>query len=286
MSKKDFYIVKDGKLIRNSKLRIDVTNRAFKYGDGIFETMHYHAGQVLFLTDHLHRLQKGLNKLKINPIKPVTSKSVVNQIIKLLKHNKIRGDARIRLQVTRADGGNYEPISNTGSIIISAEPLLLNGFSLNKKGLKMVLCKNVALPLFAFSSIKSCNSLPYVMAALYAKEKKADNCILLNTKGKVAESVGSNLFIIKSGIVTTPPIKDGCLEGVMRNNVLKLLRKNEIPVKEKSITIKDIKNADEIFLTNVIKGIQWVRFYEKNKYNNKFTREIFGELTKSIALFV
>jgi branched-chain amino acid aminotransferase len=282
MKKQNEFICFNGKIISSNDFKISGSDRAFQYGDGIFETMHWHQNKILFIDDHFERLKKGLLALKIIMPASFSKKSLAKIVTILINKNKITGDARVRLQVWRKEGGFYIPVSNEGQFIITVNQLMDDGFSFPKKGLTIGLCENVILPLHNFQNLKTCNSIPYVLAGIYAKENNLDDCLIMNSKGKIAEATSSNVFMVKDGKVFTPPLTDGCVEGVMRKQVIQLLQRIKIPFKEKSLTPVDFENANEIFLTNVIYGIRWVESYNGAKMKNKFSSTIFSEAQKSL----
>lgn len=258
-------------------------NRAFCYGDGLFETMRCFNGHIAFLKDHLIRLQAGMKALKMNIPKGVDEKGLTTQIKKLMPLNAFSGLTRIRLQVWRNDGGFYTPDTNDSSYIITVSRFAKTTFE--RKGLRIGIYESVSLVPGLFSPFKTCNSIPYVMAGLYAKKMKLDDCLLLNNKGHVTESVASNLFWIKNENVFTPPLSDGCIAGVMRKNLRRYMKKKGLQVAEKSITIKELERVDELFLTNVSNGIRWVSTLNGIKLKNEFSKNLFLELPMLDASF-
>ncbi|MCY7409089.1 MAG: aminotransferase class IV, partial [Chitinophagales bacterium] len=125
------------------------------------------------------------------------------------------------------------------------------------------------------SYFKSMNALPYILASIYKSENNLNDCLLLNSKGMVAEATSSNIFWIKAGEIFSPPVSDGGVEGVMRKNLIMFLKENNFPFKEKSVSPAELKTADEVFLTNVGWGIKQVTEFENVFYQTKITAEIF-----------
>jgi branched-chain amino acid aminotransferase len=135
-----------------------------------------------------------------------------------------------------------------------------------------------------FSNLKSANFLPYSMAALYAKENKLNDCPVLNDSGNIADTTIANLFIIKNGIISTPALTEGCVNGVMRRYLLEKLRDGGYEIQESSVSVADMENADEVFLTNAINGIRRVRQFRNKMYSTKRTEEIYSRFIQTIFL--
>ena len=132
------------------------------------------------------------------------------------------------------------------------------------------------------SNFKTGNALPYIMAALYATEHRLDDCLILNTHNRVCDSIHSNVFLVKGMKLITPPVNEGCVDGIMRQQILRLAFQNKLTCSIKPILPDDVIEADEIFLTNVVKGIQWVSQLEDKTFNPLLTKELFGQLTEGV----
>lgn len=284
MRSKSSFLFYNEQFLQTDEIRISPANRALQYGDGLFETIHFYKGRLLFLNDHFDRLSRGMTALKMNKPSGFTVAKINKVVNKLILLNKIPADARVKIQIIRNEGGFYEPSTTDSSCLITVNPLTETGFNLHKKGLFIDICKEVVVPLHSFQQFKTCNSIPYVMAAIYAKENKLDDCLLLNNKGFVAEAISANIFIVKKNLILTPPLTDGCIEGVMRKQIIQLARRSNILVKEISLVAEDIKEADEIFLTNVIHGIRWVSRCGDFIKKQKVIKNIFKVFYNSINL--
>ncbi|MEO5572595.1 MAG: aminotransferase class IV [Bacteroidia bacterium] len=251
-----------------------VTNRAFCYGDALFETMRWHDKKILFIEDHLDRLLNGMRFLKMKIPEKFSSTYFQKQISDLVKKNKVIGDARIRLQVYRNEGGYYTPENNLPGFVIVAEKIKKYTNRLSKKGLSVGIYSEIQKSKSRVSNFKTSNSLTYVLAGIFANENNFDDCLILNTDGNIAEAVSSNIFIIKNKIIITPPVIECGVNGVMRKNILRICEKKKTGYSEKPLQMADIFNADEIFLTNVIEGIRWVKKFGAQKYANDATEKL------------
>jgi len=234
----------NSEFINEEEIVIKISNRAFNYGDGFFETIKIINTKPFNFSSHYVRFSFACKVLKLKNNE--TEKSFLSLINKLIEKNKIiNGNAKIH--VNRSGEGKYLPVSDSFEILIS-----LN------KGSGFV--KNTPISLCVFSdeqktkgkisNIKSVNALVSVLGAIYAKENGFDNAILKNTDGNFIETTNSNLFIIKQGMIYTPPLTEGCLDGTMRKWVLE-----QVNVIEKSLNSLEIQEADEVFTTNAISGI-------------------------------
>ena len=259
----------NGHLISLYEPAISFTNRAFRYGDSLFETIRYSKGKVMFLTDHIKRIKLSMTILRMNVPAEFSTPNIEALILHLIEQNKITTDARVRLTVFRNDGGYYTPDTNDISFLIEAEALETEGYILNQKGLWVDLYAEIKKPISKIAHLKSGSALLYVMAGLTKKSLKLDDCLLINDNGHIIESISSNVFVIKNGSLYTSPLADGCIEGVMRKQILSLAGLNRILTFEQSLTMHTIMNADEVFLTNAIKGIQWVGQFRNIFYTNR-----------------
>ncbi|MFN5704304.1 MAG: aminotransferase class IV [bacterium] len=252
-------------------------NRALRYGDGIFETMRMLDGKVMFFKYHMDRLFKGMQALKIDYHRAFDAEFVASEIVALARANKIYKNARIRFSVFREDGGWYTPEKNTFNYLIEIQALNEDTYIV-ERGLIADVYKEVRKDFSALSHLKTSNSLPYVLAGVYRKENNLDECILLNSQNNIVESISSNVFLIKENKAYTPAITDGCIDGVMRKVVIELLKELNITVVESSLPANLLEHADEIFLTNSIKGIQSVVGIGLKRYYSKMGKQLIGIL--------
>lgn len=255
----------NGKLFQADLPLLKAGNRAFRYGDGLFETIRVFEGQVPFLDLHFDRLEKGMRQLKIDIPENYSAVFFENEIQKLTLE---KGNHRVRLTVFRSGGGHYFPKENNPQFIIECELLEDARFNLNPKGLHVGLFEEIKLAKSSFSNLKTCNSLPYVLAGIYCKENGFDDCFLLNSSGNIAECTSSNVFFIKENVISTPALPEACVEGTMRKLIIEIAKKTRLEVKETTIAIPDIHLAEEIWLTNAIHGIRWVENFGKYHFKN------------------
>ncbi|MBP7273858.1 MAG: aminotransferase class IV family protein [Saprospiraceae bacterium] len=231
------------------------TNRSFLYGDGVFESIRIFNGKIPFLRQHYERMLQGAKYLHIDITTQLTF-SNFEQRIKVA----VGGIANCRLRVTlfRIGGGYYTPTSNRPELIMQGEILPSAQFELNEQGLQADWYEQHTVYPNIISNAKTCNALPYVLAAIYKKQYQLDDVLLLNHNNFVVEASSANVFIVKDKQLITPPLTDGCVAGTMRRVVLKSARHLDLNPVEKSITKSDCLSAEELWLTNAISGIRWV----------------------------
>lgn len=279
----DVYCIFNGHVISLYEPAVSFSNRAFRYGDSIFESIRLANGKVMFLKDHITRLKLGMTVMRMNFPAEFNTENIEALIKLLLAKNHLGRDARIRLTVMRNEGGFYTPETNDISFLIEAEPLDAEGYVLNQKGLWVDIYTDMKKQLNKLANIKSGNALFYVMAGLAKTSMKLDDCFLINENGSICEAISSNIFVVKNGALYTPPLTEGCVDGIMRKQIMKLATANKILTFEMPITINSLMNGDEVFLTNSIQGIKWVGQYKNKFYTNRmsvFFTEKLNELTK------
>ncbi|CAA6822833.1 MAG: Aminodeoxychorismate lyase (EC [uncultured Aureispira sp.] len=234
-------------------------NRAFKYGDGLFETIRVRNGEVLFLESHFTRLSRGLTILHMQDSKKPLSIEKFQEILQDFLSKQSDANLRIRITFFRQGDGLYTPKESSYAYYIESSTLESPSFALNEKGLYLGRCSAVQLPIDQLSNLKTTSALPYVLAALEKKEKGWEDCFILNSAGAIAESIAANVFLCKGKQVFTPALNQGCIAGVMRQNVLELIQELDLEPCEGVVLWEDVQQADEIWLSNAIRGIQWVK---------------------------
>lgn len=269
-------VIYNNKIILADALKLSVTNRAFLYGDGLFESIKVINGKVFHFEAHYARILAAANCLMLHF--DYSERAILTKINQLLKINKINAGGRIRITVYRDTTGKFLPDSNDTSFIIQAEKDNMNGFDINDKGLKLGWYNQQLKSTSTYSNFKTINALPSVLGAVYARSNSYDDVILFNTENTPIESTNANLFIVKDNTIFTTPLSSGCVDGTMRKLVMSLKK-----VTTKHLTKEMILNADEVFLTNAIQGIKLVKFLEGNRYN---THEKAIELISKISTLI
>ena len=267
------YFIFNGKSYSEGQAVLSPDSRAARYGDGLFETMRLVDGRLILPDEHFSRLWKGMQLLKFEVPKLFTPDKLMTEIIQLAKKNKL-ADARIRLAVFRGNGGLYDAENMQPNYTIQAWPLPLENGQLNHNGLQLGIFKDGVKSCDAFANIKHNNYLPYFMGALFAKENKYNDAVILNQHGRVCDSTIANIFMVKNESIYTPALSEGCIAGIVRKALLQTLPAAGFEITETEISIETLKSADEIFLSNSIYNIRWVAGLENSSYRNPFIQKI------------
>ena len=265
---------------------ITINNRGYNYGDAVFETIKASHGKLLFWEDHYFRLMASMRIMRMEIPMHFTMEFLQDEIIKTLKNNNlINASARVKLLVNRNEGGFYLPTDNNVSFVISTQVLDADFYLLNEKDYVIDLFKDFYVAPGLLSTLKTNNKAIHVIGSIYAKENELDNCLLLNTNKSIVEALNGNLFLVKGNVIKTTPLEDGCLKGVMRKQIIEILKLlPEYTLEEASISPFELQKADEIFITNVIVGIQSVTKYRKKEFNNIVAKMLLQKLNVKVRL--
>ena len=255
-------------------------NRAFKYGDALFETVRYVNGTLFFWEDHYFRLMASMRILRMEIPMDFTLEFLEDEIKKTIESNQLEsGVVRVRLTVFRNDGGLYTPATNDVSYVIETNAMESPFFIIEEKPYEVELFKDYYVNKDMLSNLKTTNKILNVVAGVYAQENGYANCLLVNTDKKVVETINGNLFLVKGNQIKTPPLSDGCLDGIIRKNLMKLIAGSEdYDLVEDSVSPFELQKMDEMFLTNSIVGIQPISKYRKKEYGTKVAKSLVGKL--------
>ena len=278
----------NGTLISPEDSKLSTNNRGYKYGDALFETLKVVNSKIFFWEDHYFRLMASMRILRMEIPMNFTMEFLEAEVLKTLEANKLeKASARVRINVDRGEGGKYLPTDDAQvNFNIVAEPHENPFYTIESKSDYIVdLYKDYLMAPGLLSGLKSNNKAIQVIGSIYAKENDLDNCLVLNTNKSVIEALNGNLFLVKGDKIKTPPLADGCLKGVMRKQILEILAKDvNLFVEEASISPFELQKADELFITNVIKGIVPVTQYRKKKFSTNFSNEIIVKLNAKLRL--
>ncbi|MGE6354388.1 aminotransferase class IV [Flavobacterium sp. NPDC079362] len=259
-------------------------NRAFLYGDGVFETLKIVNNKILFLEDHYFRLMASMRVVRMEIPMNFTMEYFEEEILSLVNQKSISASARARITVFRKDGGLYLPKTNEVSYLIHATALESVSYAVNIAEYEVDLYKDFYVTKQLLSSIKTTNKLINVTGSIFAHENGLANCILVNDTKNVVEALQGNLFMVMGKKLITPPISEGCLNGIMRKQIIALAKKVEgIEMLEEIISPFDLQKADELFLTNVITGIQPITKYRKKEFTSNLAHLLVQKLNESIS---
>jgi branched-chain amino acid aminotransferase len=259
------------------------SNRAFLYGDGVFETLKVVNQKVLFLEDHYFRLMASMRIVRMQIPNNFTLEYFEEQVISTAQAANCAASARIRFTVFRNDGGYYLPQTREVSFVIQASPLENVKYSFSDAAYEVDLYKDFFISKQLLSTIKTTNKMISITGSIYAQENDLNNCLLLNNDKNVVEALNGNLFMLLGTKLITPPTEEGCLNGIARKQIIALAKKMEgIEMVEAPISPFDLQKADELFITNIIQGIQPITQYRKKTYTTNVSAQLLEKLNDLI----
>ena len=270
-------------VIQASDLQLTVSNRSFLYGDGVFETLKIVNNKILFFEDHYFRLMASMRIVRMEIPMTFTMEYLEEQILKLVEVLAIKDAARVRFTVFRNEGGFYLPNDNSISFVIQASKLENIRYKIPKIQFEVDLYKDFIVPSQLLSTLKTANKITHVTASIFAKENQLDSALLINETKNVIEAANGNLFMLMGNKLITPPISEGCLNGIMRKQIISLAKQiDSVEVIEAAISPFDLQKADELFITNVIVGIQPITKYRKKDFEVRLANQLLEKLNALI----
>ncbi len=260
----------NGNLVAFEDVKITPDNRAYKYGDSVFETIKVINGKLVFWEEHYFRLMASMRMLRMKIPMNFTLEFLQDEILKTVLVNT-KNNSRVRLCITRKDGGFYTPTTNEIDYLIESREITFT----TKDNYKVDLFKDFYLYSGHLSTIKTNNKLIHTLASIFAKENDLDNCILLNERKGIVEVTNATLFLIKGNTIKTPLLSEGCLKGIAREKVFNIIESNnDYDIEETVISPFEIQKADEVFITNSIMGIQPITNYRKKTFSTDISKKL------------
>jgi branched-chain amino acid aminotransferase len=239
-----------GSFVKQDDAKISVYDHGFLYGDGVFEGIRMYSGNVFRLREHLERLQDSARSIMLDI--PYTLEELEQIVVETVRKNELKGNAYIRLVVSRGKGDlGLDPNKcPEPQVVVIAEQLALFAKDLYEKGLEMITVPTRRnRPDVLSPKVKSLNYLNNILVKLEANLAGANEALMLNTEGYVAEGSGQNIFIYKNGKMLTPPGYVGALEGITRQAIMEIASEKGYDVREEPFTRHDVYVAEEVFLT-------------------------------------
>lgn len=265
----------NGEIFHTEEAILKASNRGFRYGDGVFESMRWENGAVSLIDIHVSRLQRSMTLLKMEGGQRFTEGFLLGRIGALLKMNSLHEQpCRIRLSVFRDGEGLYTPLTHQSAYLLEVAALDKVSNVHNQAGLIIDVFTEHKKPANALANIKSANALMYVLAGIHRKKHALDDVLLVNEQGFLVESASSNIFIWYRNQLYTPALSEGCVDGVMRRSLIEFAEANDIEIIEAQINTQILHEAEEIFLTNAVHGMQCVLGYQKKRYFHKLSKEL------------
>ncbi len=276
----------NGTILEDSASILTLNNRALNYGDAVFETLRYSGEKIFFWEDHYFRLMASMRILRMEIPMNFTMEFLESEILKMLEASEEqKSSLRIKILVWRKSGGKYTPKTRDVDYAISYENLADSFYSIKNSNCEVELFKDHFVSSGLLSTLKSNNRLINILGSIFAEENGYDNCLLLNEKKNVVEALQGNIFLVVAKTIKTPPLSDGCLNGIMRKQLIAIIKTMpEFTFIEDSISPFELQKADEIFITNVIAGIIPITKYRKKEFGNDFSRSLLPKLNLKASM--
>jgi len=278
------WVVLNGNLYPELSPDFFMKNRAFRLGDGFFETLRVIHGSLHQWNAHYARAIACCEALAIDVPNVYSSDFLRNAIYKLLEKNGIKSGGRVRITFFREGEGTYKPETNRLGFVIEAKTLHQREFLVKDKGLSLDIFMDLKKSISRISPFKLLGNQVYIQAAIWAEANNLNDALIINTDNRVIEATSSNVFIVKNGAIHTPGVDSGCVGGVMRMAVINAAVRAGIPVFESEIDRNDITFADEVFLTNAVSGISWVGSFGNKRYYHKLSDRLIEILNRAEAV--
>ena len=254
----------NGTLVTTEEGTLFYYNRGLHYGDAVFETIKVSAGKVLFWEDHYFRLMAAMRIMRMEIPMEFTPEWLESEILKTIHASQKAAAYRVKLLVWRDWGGTYTPSHRTVLYAIEVQPLETPFYILNETPYEVELFKDHYINSGILSTIKSNNKAVHVLGSIYAEENEYQNCLLLNENKQVVEALNGNLFWVSGYTIVTPPLTEGCLNGIIRKQLIAIV--HQLPdyiLKEAPISPFELQKADELWITNTMVGIQPISKFRK-----------------------
>jgi branched-chain amino acid aminotransferase len=274
------FINVNGKILPADEAGIRVDNRAFRYGYGLFETMLVKDNLIRLGAYHWDRLFDGMALLLIHAPK-YFREELEREVVRTVHRNKMEALCRVRLQVYAGNGGLYDGDQFNAKYVIEVFAIEPTVLEINEAGLTVGIADSVKHT-GKYANIKTNAALHYALASRQAKNELWNDALLLNEKGNIVESTLANIFWIQEGKIFTPPLSEGCVAGVMRKHLLVQLPLIGYDVEETSFELSILGKANEIFITNAVRGVRWVKNVDNIHYVLSQTNEIHAKVVVSL----
>lgn len=271
MSQASTHYAYNGRVTGGFPDQFDPLNRGFRLGDGFFESVRIIGGKPAFWEAHHKRLTAACGAMHMDMPVYLGRDFLLNTVMELVKAAEIKGGGRLRITIFREGEGTYFPEGNRACCLMEIQPFFPSSHTVADKGLSVGVYRSETRRTDGFSKYKILGNHLSIGAAAWAIENRYDEALLINEAGYLTESTSGNLFIVDDETLHTPSLSDGCVGGVMRMAVINTALSMNIPVFESQLTEDDVVKAEEVFITNAIRGIVWVRSFRHKRYFHKLS---------------
>lgn len=270
----------DGRILKKEETHLSIENRGYQYGDAIFETIRVINGKIMFWEDHYFRMMASMRIMRMEIPMNFSPEFLEEEILTLIEANDLLNKpAKVKINVHRINGGLYKPKNREVGYLIQVFEHDAPFYNLKEEDYEVELFKDHYVNSGLLSTIKTNNKAINILGSIYAEENDFQNCLLLNEKKSVIEALNGNVFLVKGNTIKTPPLSEGCLNGIIRKQLLSILKKTpEYSLKEEAISPFELQKADELFVTNVMVGIQPISKYRKKQFERKTATKLLAKL--------
>jgi branched-chain amino acid aminotransferase len=273
----DNYAYVNGRFLPENEATVSIFDRGFLYGDGVFETMRIYSGKIFRLAQHLQRMAYGLESLRLDCAVEITQVEAIFDA--LLERNRLK-DGVARICVTSGPTDFNRTDAERPTLVATAQPL---DSARLPKSLRAMTATIRLDEDSVFAGVKTSNRLPYIVARTQAMQAGYDEALLLNEHSHICEFSVSNIFIVKTGALWTPPLMDGPLPGVTRDAIIMLAAKHGRPCYEMSLGLDGFADADEVFATNSLIEVTPVRQLDEKVFDSGVVTSTFADAYRQLV---
>jgi|TARA_R110002110_G_scaffold35008_3_gene118535 branched-chain amino acid aminotransferase len=276
----------NGNLMQKGEASVGTDNRGLNYGDAVFETLRVSGSKIFFWEDHYFRLMSSMRILRMEIPVNFTLEFLEDEVLKIVNtFIEKNGTYNVKILVWRKAGGKYGPNTSEIDYLITGSKIDAPFYMLNDSTYEVELFKDHYITSGLLSTLKSNNKIVNVLGSIYAKENDYQNCLLLNESKMIVEALNGNLFLVNGNKIKTPPLIDGCLNGILRKQIIAICKQlPDYSLEEASITPFELQKADEMFITNVITGIQPISKYRKKEYSSTVAKNFLTKINMRARL--
>lgn len=262
--------------------QLSYTNRAFRFGDAVFESMLVVSKKIPLLPKHFVRLKAAVGYWGMELPDDFTKQRITKEVERLCNKNRLFQGARARLTLFRSGEGLYTPETNAASYLLEVNYFPEQQFALNKQGWKIATYPEEPKYPTKAARYKTAQCILSVKGARYKKQNGLDEVLLLSPEQNVVEATAYSVFALKGNVLLTPELKSGCVEGIMRNTVIEHASILGLHVDEVPFPVQILEEAEEVFLTNAIVGLRWVSVWGEKRYFNHMSKRFVTLLNEKL----
>lgn len=270
----------DGAYFYCDEMQLPITNRAFRFGDAVFESLFVSSKRAPLLHKHFKRLKEAVKYWEMELPVDFTEQRIAREIERLCNKNRLFQGARARLMIFRAGEGLYTPTENKASYLLEVSHFPEETFVLNSIGWKVGSYNQEFKYPTQAGAYKTAQCILSVKGSIYKQQKGLDEVLLLSPEQNVVEATAYNVFAIKGNVLLTPHLESGCVAGIMRAEVLEQAKEMGLYVEEQPFSLQLLEEAEEVFLTNAVVGLRWVLAWEEKRYFNTTAKKIVALLNQ------